>query len=240
MLAVSFAVATISLVRTAEEERLLRTALAALACLNLPVFITDGGSPEEFVSFLRSKPNFFVYEEKGLWPQARKSITEAAASGVAHILYTEPDKTAFFQQHLPVLLETTMDNHTGVVLASRSAIGLATFPAFQQMTEGTINHCCQEVIGLEADYCYGPFLFQSRLASLLTFLPENVGWGWRPALFAVARRVGLTVEAFTGDFTCPPDQQDDDETERIYRMRQLTQNIDGLVTAVKAELPAFL
>jgi hypothetical protein len=93
---------------------------------------------------------------------------------------------------------------------------------------------------LEADYCYGPFLFHSRLASLLSFLSENCGWGWRPALFAMAHRVGLTVKTFTGDFVCPPDQQEDDETERLYRMKQLTQNIDGLLLAAKAELPASL
>ena len=81
------------------------------------------------------------------------------------------------------------------------------------------------------DYCYGPFFFTSRLIPLLEKLPENCGWGWRPFLFAAAHRSGFAVTSLVGDFTCPPDQQLDDATERIYRMKQLTQNMEGLLQA---------
>lgn len=230
------AIATISWARNKEEEQFLRTSLDALAALQVPVFITDGGSSTAFIGFLQSIPHFTVFAAKGLWPQAKKSIAEAGKKGATVILYTEPDKLQFFQQHLPQMLaEKKVAEDTGVVLASRSAAGFASFPPFQQMTERTINNCCQEIIGLETDYCYGPFLFNSRLIPVLDFLPDNCGWGWRPALFAAAHRKGLQVDTYTGDFFCPPDQQADDTAERIYRMKQLAQNIEGLVLATTVQ-----
>lgn len=226
------AIATITLARNKEEEQCLRTSLEALVALKVPVFITDGGSSTAFRDFLQSFLHFSVFAAKGLWPQAKKSITEAGKAGAKTILYTEPDKLQFFQQHLPrMLAEKVLAEDTGVVLASRSAAGFASFPPFQQITERTINNCGQEIIGLETDYCYGPFLFNSRLIPALDFLPDNCGWGWRPALFATAHRKKLRVDTYMGDFFCPPDQQAEDTAERIYRMKQLTQNIDGLVLA---------
>jgi hypothetical protein len=105
------------------------------------------------------------------------------------------------------------------------------------MTETTINNCCKEVIGKEMDYCYGPFLFNSSLVTGLDALPETCGWGWRPYLFAIAHRKGLSVEAFEAGFECPPDQREEDEKERLYRMKQLTQNIEGLLLATAVQLP---
>jgi hypothetical protein len=60
---------------------------------------------------------------------------------------------------------------------------------------------------------------------------DNIGWGWRPFLFAIANRLGFEIKSFEGDFSCPPDQREDNSTERIYRMKQLTQNINGLIQA---------
>lgn len=231
------AIATISWARNREEEEQLRGSLQQLAALEVPVFITDGGSSADFQHFLRSLPQFTVFTAKGLWSQAKSSLEGAARSGARSILYTEPDKMEFFSTHLLQLLQKkSLDKDDGVVLASRSANGFATFPAFQQMTETTINNCCRETIGKEVDYCYGPFLFNTRLVAHLDALPENCGWGWRPFLFVMAHRLGLTVDAFTGDFTCPPEQRTDDAGERTYRMKQLAQNIEGVVLATSASL----
>ena len=233
----TLAIATISWARNSDEEKSLRAALTALSKLSLPVFITDGGSSEAFRDFLHSLPGFRVFTAKGLWAQAKNSIAEAKNAGAKTILYTEPDKLQFFQAHLPVMLkEKSLGEEDGVVLASRSANGFATFPSFQQTTETAINNCCKEIIGKEVDYCYGPFLFNTKLISYMDLLPQNCGWGWRPFVFAMAHRLGLTVNAFVGDFYCPPDQQEDDPGERIYRMKQLTQNIDGLVLAATVPL----
>jgi hypothetical protein len=229
-------IATISWARNEEEEKILHTSLKQLAELDVPVCITDGGSTDSFIEFLHGIPHFVVRQAKGLWPQARLSITTAMESGGQHIFYMEPDKLQFFSKHLKQMLNAIEVEKAGVVLASRSAKGFSSFPAFQQMTEATINNCCKEVIGKEMDYCYGPFLFNSNLIPYLKLLDDTIGWGWRPFLFAIAHRIGFSLKKFEDDFTCPPDQQTDNESERIYRMKQLTQNINGLIQAATMDL----
>lgn len=230
-------IATISLARNKEEEKLLSSSLQQLATLNVPVYITDGGSSENFIEFLHSIPHFKIFKAKGLWPQAKMSIAQAAKSGARFVFYTEPDKLEFFTKHLMKMLERIhVDEQTGVILASRSGKSFSTFPSFQQMTETTINNCCKEVIGKEMDYCYGPFLFHTQLIPLLEKLDDNIGWGWRPFSFAIAHRLGLKVANFENDFICPSDQCEDDAAERIYRMKQLTQNINGIIAAATIDL----
>lgn len=232
-------IATISWARDAAEEALLRLALTQLAGLNIPVFISDGGSKADFIQFLNTFPNFTVLipETKGLWPQAKTSLQAAYAAGSKYILYTEPDKLLFFQNYLPEFLaETPASEETGIVLASRSAAGFQTFPEFQQTTETAINKCCAEIIGPQIDYTYGPFLLNKKIVPYLNLLPTDIGWGWRPFAFGIAHRLNLPLKAIEKDFSCPQDQQQDSPTERIYRMRQLTQNIQGLVLSTNISL----
>jgi len=228
-------IATISWARNGDEEKVLRTSLIKLANLGLPVFITDGGSSQNFLQFLHSFSNFVVLQANGLWPQAKTSII-TAGKDTKFILYTEPDKFNFFSDYLPKMIQEPVEEKTGIILASRSTQGFATFPLFQQLTENTINQCCKEVIGKDVDYCYGPFLLNSKLIPFLNSLDDNCGWGWRPYLFAIAHRLGFKVKSYEQDFTCPLDQREDDETERIYRMKQLTQNINGLILATTIDL----
>lgn len=226
------AIATISWARDEGEEELLRAALGQLATLEIPVFVTDGGSKEGFLRYLRSFPHFTVLtaETKGVWPQAKNSLAAAYNTPASFILYTEPDKLFFFKHSLPSLLDSATGHpNLGVLMASRSAAGFSTFPAFQQMTETTINNCCKEVVGKGVDYTYGPFLLHREVVPHLNGLPDNIGWGWRPYAFSVAHQLGYSVEAYVADFNCPPDQREDDAAERIYRMKQLDQNIQGIV-----------
>lgn len=237
-------IATITWARDAAEDELLRAALTSLAALEIPVFIADGGSGPAFTTFLQSFPHFTLVHPagRGLWAQAQASLRAAYAAQSPYICYTEPDKGAFFREGLAQFLRAACRQHPpGVVLAARSAAGFATFPAFQQATETAINHCCAEVVGLAVDYTYGPFLLQRELVAYLDLATEDLGWGWRPFLFGLAQRLGYPVSAREGDYTCPPDQQADSRPERLYRMRQLSQNIQGLVLAatvpVQAPLP---
>lgn len=226
------AIATITWARDAQEETLLGESLTTLSQLGIPVFVTDGGSSSVHQDLVRSLPNVSFFEAKGLWAQAKKSLSEARLSGAKTILYTEPDKLHFFQNHLPtVFANSRWEEESGVVIAARSAKAFASFPPFQQMTETTINRCCAELTGLETDYLYGPFLFNAELLPHLDVLPETCGWGWRSFLFAKAHLLGYTIAAVEGDYFCPEDQQADNQTERVYRMKQLAQNIDGLVLA---------
>jgi hypothetical protein len=232
-----FCIATISLVRNEEEERLLKASLQQLSLLNIPVFVTDGGSPKSFLHFLQRLPNFILLSSgaKGVFAQAKNSLQEAAKTERPFLFYTEPDKLDFFRSALVEMLASiSAADNLGVAIASRSAKSFGTFPAFQQMAETTINNCCAEAIGLSADYCYGPFLLNKKLVSFLSTVQEDIGWGWRPFVFNTAQRMGYKVDVVEGDFFCPEDQRDDDAAERVYRMKQLEQNISGLVLSTIA------
>lgn len=224
-------IVTISRAKAPAEETLLRDSFSLLAKLNLPVFVTDGGSAPAFSDWLKTLPGFTVLPPAvGVWAQARSSLLAAAQSTADFLFYTEPDKKEFFENALPDFIQRLQPNdRTGVVLASRSADAFATFPPFQQMTETTINRCCAELTGLPTDYCYGPFLLNKKLAAHVVQVTEDIGWGWRPFVFNAARRLGYLVTAEEGNFFCPPAQRNDDAAERLYRMKQLEQNIRGLV-----------
>lgn len=225
-------IATITWARDEREEQVLRESLASLAALGIPVFISDGGSGQGFLDFANSFPHFTLLapQGKGLWAQAKTSLKAALASQPDLICYTEPDKGDFFRQALPQFLAAApARDQVGVVLASRSAAGFATFPAFQQATETTINQCCAEITGQPADYTYGPFLLRPELLTYVDVLPEDIGWGWRPFIFGLAHRLGYQVACWQADLACPPDQRQDSPAERHYRIRQLSQNIEGLL-----------
>lgn len=235
----NFTFATITWAREPQEAQLLQQSLTALACLDIPVFVTDGGSGPDFLDFLHSFGHFTVLQAqgRGVWAQAKTSLQAAFVSQAPYICYTEPDKLNFFQQGLPSFLrEAAKQSAPGVLLASRSAASFASFPVFQQMTETTINQCCAEVLGCFRDYTYGPFLLSRQLVPYLDLVEEDIGWGWRPYLFGLAHRLGLPVEAREGDFHCPEGQQQDNAKERLYRMRQLSQNLQGLVLSTTVPL----
>jgi hypothetical protein len=232
-------IATITLARSEEEEALLRKSLVELAKLKLPVFITDGGSRPGFIDFLQSVPNFILSNgnTKGVWQQAKTSLLEAYKRKTAFVFYTEPDKSEFFRYFLKKMLaQLETNDKSGIVLASRSTVGLSTFPAFQRMTETTINNCCSEVIGNNFDYTYGPFLLNSQLIPYLELVQEDVGWGWRPYVFGIAKRLNLKLQSYVKEFSCPLHQQDDSPGERLYRIKQLNQNIQGLLLSQSVEI----
>jgi hypothetical protein len=230
------AVATMTWARDAAEEGLLRESLPLLAGLGLPVFVTDGGSGASFLDFLRALPNFHVCDppRRGPWEQARQSLTAAEAAGRPFVLYTESDKADFFRRALREFLsEAPGAEDVGVVLASRSAESFETFPEFQRRTEEAINLCCAELVGAGFDFSYGPFLLGRALVNNIRSAPHELGWGWRPYAFAEARRLGYRVESIVRDLPCPPAQRRDTPPERLYRIRQLAQSVEGLLHSVK-------
>jgi hypothetical protein len=227
-------IATITLARDPQEQHLLRGALPALAAFGQPVDVTDGGSPAAFVEFLRGIPAFDVRQSgDGLFRQVRQSLGSARTRATPFVLYTEPDKLAFFESGLAPFVDAADDDPgVGIVLPARSPASLATFPAFQQFTERTLNRSCAELTGVEADYSYGPFIVRRELIDELEGVPSDIGWGWRPFLFARAARRGLRIDTVAGEFVCPLEQRVDDRSERLHRLRQLRQNLDGLLLAV--------
>ena len=167
----------------------------------------------------------------------RHSLRVAVDSGADFIFYTEPDKKLFFNGKLfDFLLKSPSKENVGVVIAARSAESFATFPVFQQYTETVINNLCSEIIGEQGDYTYGPFLLNRKLTGCLDLASNEVGWGWRPFLFSMAKRKGCQIVRIENDYPCPLEQREDNASERIYRMMQLSQNIDGLVLSTRTPL----
>jgi hypothetical protein len=226
-------------VRDEQEEHLLRESLALLAQEGIETYVADRSSGQEFVQFISQLPNFHILNavSPGLFPQVKQSLRAAADSGADFVFYTEPDKKLFFDGRLRGFLQNApTEENVGIVLASRSPESFRTFPAFQQYTETVINNLCAEVTGEAGDYTYGPFLFNKNLADCLDLAADETGWGWHPFLFAMARNRGYKIIRLEDDYPCPADQREDNRAERIYRMKQLSQNIEGLVSAAQASL----
>jgi hypothetical protein len=229
------AVATVTLARDTGEELLLRRSLERLAQLGAAVFVADGGSGAPFREFLGGLAGVTVVEPdgRGLVAQARASLEAAAASGARSLLYTEPDKEQFFAGGLAGFIERALDApRPGVVVASRSAASYATYPPMQRRVEAMVNELTGEIAGSVADYSYGPFLLNPALVADLRQVEPHVGWGWRPFVFATAAHRGFRVQHIEGEFPCPPGQRKEDAGERLHRMRQLSQNVAGLVLAL--------
>jgi hypothetical protein len=238
MNAADLSVATMTWARSPAEETALRHSLEKLAATGLPVAVADTGISAPFTDFLRTLPRFTIVipQQRGLVAQVQAALALAATFESPFILYTEPDKERFFEQQLAAYIDRAPErDDTGVVLAARSEDSLATFPRMQRYTEGVINHLVGEVVGVNGDYSYGPFVMRRDLVPAIAAMDRALGWGWRHAAFISAFRRGLRIEHVVGDYQCPPDQRDEDDLERTHRLRQLGDNIRGLITPPAAD-----
>lgn len=230
----SISVATITWARDEAEARLIVDALSSLAAARMPIAIADGGSPPDVVDVLAGLPDVSMVpcRERGLIHQVQASVSAAADRDRPFILYTESDKHEFFNESLAAFLSAASDtDDVGVVLACRTESAFATFPPLQRFCETTINVLTGETTGVVADYSYGPFLMRRELAARLGAVPARIGWGWRHYIFATAAQLGYRIAAIPGDHMCPEHQRQEDAAERVHRLRQLSQNVDGLVLA---------
>jgi hypothetical protein len=225
-------VATITWARSPEEEALLRRSLGHLSSIGVPIAVADAGTSPAFAGFLRGLPNVSVTgaDGPGLVAQVSASVARAAAFAQQYILYTEPDKELFFRDRLREFLRVAPDEADGgVVLASRSRRSFETFPPMQRYTEGVINRLCGRMIGIAGDYSYGPFLMHAALLPCMEQLDAGLGWGWRHRIFLHTHRQGRRVLHVTDHHPCPHHQRSEDDVERAHRLRQLSQNVLGLV-----------
>jgi hypothetical protein len=229
----SIPVATMTLARTPAEQALLERALRRLADGRRLVAVADGGSGPTFVDAIGALPATRVVSadgRPGLLAQMKASLRAAFDTGSRAILYTEPDKEEFFRDGLDSFLRAAAAiADAGVVLAARSAPSYATFPDTQRYTESVVNTLCGEYTGVPGDYSYGPFVVDRQLIPHVLAMTEDIGWGWRPFVFALTRRVGLRVDLIEGDYVCPPAQRVEGAAERLHRIKQLEQNLRGLL-----------
>ncbi|HZS06283.1 MAG TPA: hypothetical protein VFD58_15685 [Blastocatellia bacterium] len=225
-------VATITWARDGQEEKLLRESLRCLAEKDLPAAITDGGSGPQFIDYLSSFPGFKVsgLTQPGVVAQMKSSLKTAAVFGTRFILYTESDKNLFFQHKLADFLsQAPDDDRCGIILASRSAASFSTYPESQRYIETVVNQLAGRITGRQGDYSYGPMLINRALIPCMELAEAAIGWGWRPYLVGIAHRAGYRIVHWEADLPCPPEQREDSREELIHRMRQLSQNVAGLI-----------
>jgi hypothetical protein len=229
------AIATITLARSESEAGKLQRSLQVLSAGNLPVFVSDGGSPAAFVKAIGALPSVEVRTGTGgLVCQVKDSVGRAAASADL-VIYTEPDKEEFFTSGLAALIERAVEcEEASVVIACRDTDSMATFPAGQQKVERAFNDVAAEFLGIPSDFLYGPLALRKKVAQeILPGSANDLGWGWRPNLIARVLRSGGRVVAHEGYLPCPSDQRDEDDARaRLYRLAQLEQNVRGLYAGV--------
>jgi hypothetical protein len=219
-------------VRTADEERRLSRSLEVLASHGHPVVVADRGTSARFAQTLEDRAGVIRVEvtAPGLVAQVKAAVAHAQQLDTQWLLYVEPDKEQFFRERLGRFLErASRHEDAGIVLAARSPASFRTFPHMQRRTERAFNSLCGHVTGVRGDYLYGPFVMQTSLADQLGAISDTLGWGWRPALFTAARRQGLRLVHDVDDHPCPDDQRTEDAGDRAHRLRQLSQNVLGLV-----------
>ena len=227
-------VATITLADEDSAAGLLKS-LTALSQLGLRVAVTDGGSPESFLTVVRNLPGFDVQKvaQRGLVGQVMASIARAIEWKTPYVFYTEPDKEMFFSAHLASFLQRALsETPGGIAIAARSRAAFDTFPETQRTTESCLNTLCSGVTGVATDYTYGPFLAESALLPRVEGANLSLGWGWRTFLFVLAHRMGYRLSSIPGDFLCPASDRVNTESEQLHRMRQLVQNVNGVLAAM--------
>ena len=235
-------IATMTLARTGGEADRLYRSLQALSALGLPIAVADGGSGDEFTARVRDIPRVSLHTPHlgggpRLLTQIQAVLDAASETNPAYVLYTEPDKEWFFTHRAPEFIRA-IDEHpsVGVLVAARNEASFATFPPGQQLPERLFNELCGDTLGAPGDYLYGPLLIRRDLLPLVQRIQEDVGWGWRPYVMAAAHGRGAHVRCHVADLPCPVDQRDEnDRAARVYRMRQLSQNVHGLALGLALE-----
>ena len=198
----------------------------------MPVAVADRGTSPAFSDVIKQLPGFHltIPSQPGLVGQVKASMALAATFATPFILYVEPDKELFFKYWLRDFLGRASDRaDVGVVLASRSDESFETFPQGQQDTERIANQLCGRCIGSSGDFLYGPFLMTRSLLPHVANLETRLGWGWRLSTFVAAHRSGLRVVQVTDDYRCPLAQRTDSDSDRMHRLRQLSENLLGLL-----------
>jgi hypothetical protein len=218
--------------RSVEEQTSLLRSLSRLAGCGYPVVVADRGTCLDFTNALREIAGVQVILPAAVGPagQIKATVAAAASLGARYLLYVEPDKEDFFDRRLKDFVERAPDeDDIGVVLAGRSIRSLDTYPPMQRYTESVFNYLCGDAVESVGDYTYGPFLMHQILLTHVGAVNPELGWGWRPSTFIAAKRRGLRLTHVVDDHPCPADQRQEDDDDRRHRMRQLCENIMGLL-----------
>ena len=230
------AIATMTAGRSEQEAALLATSVEQLARLGLPVFAADAGSIAAFTDRARPVSRLELWREgTTLVQQIKACFHRVLKNGHRVVLYTEPDKKDFFEGGVTVFLEETARcRGYAVCIAARNPESFATFPPAQQSAELAFNRLAKDMLGIAPDLLYGPLVLNlEHTEAYLDQVPNDLGWGWRTYVIARCVLAGRQVATVVGPFCCPRDQRAETSRDRIYRLAQLKQNVEGLRLALE-------
>lgn len=226
----NLSVSTITLARNKNEAVKICDSLKVLS-KHFPIVVAvDGGSSPSFLKDIRNIPHVRILSEKGgLVTQVKRSLQEAARENKQFILYTESNKLAFFENSLSRFLELAdsyiHDPNCGVILPCRTSDSFATFPPFQQITEGFLNLVLSKFTMSELDYTYGPRIISASLLSSLNEIGDDMGWGWMSDIILAAKKQNKKIIGIEVDLPCPIDERAETEKDKRHRIKQLRDHL---------------
>jgi hypothetical protein len=230
------AIATMTAARNEHESAVLAAAIETLSGHGLPIFAADAGSIAAFTDRVRHLPQLELWPEgTTLVRQIRACFRRVLKTDHRVVLYTEPDKKKFFESAVACFLRRTGVHEAATVcIAARDRESFATFPPIQQSAERAFNDLANSVLGITSDFLYGPMLLDLEIAApYLDQVPDDLGWGWRTYLIARCVLAGKQVASIVGPFCCPLEQRTENGKDRIYRLTQMKQNVEGLRLALE-------
>lgn len=230
------AITTVSLIRNKEERKVVLQTIENLSRLKIPIVMVDGGSPKEDKEFIRQLPNIsFLEEEGGLTKQLFRSHYRAAAIA-NYLFYLHTDKLDFVKTEAKRMIDYYNNlKNKGVLIPTRTERSLKTYPPFQYTQEKFLNFFIKDYLGIKSDYYAGPKIYPSFLVKYLNQVKENIGWGIEAYFYVLAKRLGLPFDFIPVNFTAPKDIENEEQT-KLYRLKIIKYQIDGLFQGVKARL----
>ena len=133
------AIATLSLIRTADERKVVFETVSELNNLGVSVVIVDEGSSIDDVKKLRTFNNVVVFEEKGLMNQLLLSQRETAKRADS-IFYLHTDKLEFVKENARNLINAYLkQGPKGILIPARDETSINSYPSFQKKAEEFLN-----------------------------------------------------------------------------------------------------
>jgi hypothetical protein len=233
------AIATMTSARNEREAALLGASIEQLGNLGLPLYAADAGSTAAFTERARRITQLEIWQAgTTLVQQIKACFRRALQADHGVVLYTEPDKKEFFESGAVSFLEAAETFHADAIcIAARNQEGFATFPPGQRSCERAFNDLADNALGITPDLLYGPLVLDLEFAvPCLDEAPDDLGWGWRTYVIARCVLAGKRVSNVTAPFCCPLEQRIENRQDRVYRLTQLKQNVEGLRLALEQTL----
>lgn len=230
------AVVTYSWMRNAEEAALVERTVQALGTLAVPVIIADKGSEASYVDRIKAIQNVQLFPAtKGMMGQVLLSH-EKAADLADYFFYTQSDKEDFAKNDAQKMLAAYRESTAkGVLIAARTKESNETYPRYQRIQEEFLNFFMGDYIGNEGDYFAGPKIYPASLASYFSHIRGDIGWGTEAFIYTLAKRKNMPF-AFHEVFITSPQDVDDEEKTKQYRLEIVKMQIDGFFQGLATTL----